>query len=226
MTEETPQPAEPAPTPAHNGWRTFGIVVITVAVTLAVGYWAARTYLFPDAFTPVRLSADEEQRLDAKLERLGLSPERPGSAKPREPLTPEKYSEEGASREIQFSQRELNALIADNTDLATRLAIHLSQDLASAKLLVDLDPDLPLVGGKTLKVTAGLELAVKNGQLRAVLKGVSVWGVPLPNAWLGNVKNKDLIAEFGDAGGFWQAMREGIDEVEVRDGYLRIKLKE
>lgn len=225
MSADPPQ-TNAAPSPGHNGWRTFGIVVITVIVTLGIAYWVARTYLFPDAFTSVRLSPAEEQRLQTKLERIGVPVERPSERKRREPLKPEKYSEEGASREIQFSQRELNALIANDTDLATRLAIHLSQDLASAKLLVDLDPALPVLGGKTLKVTAGMELAVKDGRLRAVLKGVSVWGVPLPNAWLGNVKGKDLIAKFGDAGGFWQAMRDGVEEVEVRDGYLRIRLKE
>jgi hypothetical protein len=223
MTDET-QPPAAVPAPAHNGWRTFGIVVITAAVTLAVGYWVATTYLFPVSFKPVQLSATEEQRLDAKLQRIGVQRVRP--AEPREPLVPERYSEGGASREIRFTQRELNALIANDPELATRLAIHLSRDLASAKLLIDLDPDFPVIGGRTLRVTAGMELGVRDGRLRAVLKGVSVWGVPLPNAWLGNLKNTDLVAEFGDAGGFWQAMRDGVESVDVRDGYLRVKLRE
>lgn len=230
MPEPTePTTAEPRPATA-NGWRTFGIIVITVFVTLGIGFWVAKVYLFPSAFKPVQLSAAEERKLDAKLERIGIqrdsTPSRESTDRSAEPLKPERYSEEGASREIRFSQRELNALIANNTDLATRLAIHLSRDLASAKLLVDLDPDLPILGGKTLKVTAGMEMSVQNGRLRAVLKGVSVWGVPLPNAWLGNVKGTDLIAEFGDSGGFWQAIRDGVETVEIQDGYLRIKLKE
>jgi hypothetical protein len=91
---------------------------------------------------------------------------------------------------------------------------------------VDVDPDFPILGGKTIKVTAGVELGLNNGQPSAVLKGVSVWGVPLPNAWLGNMKNKDMIQEFGQAGGFWQAMRDGMEEIVVQDGKLRIKLKE
>ena len=84
---------------------------------------------------------------------------------------------------------------------------------------------MPFVGGKTLKVTAGLELRIKGGHPRAVLKGVSVWGVPLPNAWLGNLKNIDLIQEFGDAGGFWQAIRDGVDELEIKEGKLHLILK-
>ena len=70
------------------------------------------------------------------------------------------------------------------TDLAERLVIDLADDVASAKLLIDLDPDFPFLGGKTLKVNAGAELAYENSRPIVVLKGVSVWGVPIPNAWL------------------------------------------
>jgi hypothetical protein len=71
-----------------------------------------------------------------------------------------------------------------------------------------------------------MEISLSNGQPRAILKGVSVWGVPLPNAWLGNMKNIDLFKEFGQAGGFWQALNEGVETIEVKEGKLRIKLKE
>ena len=116
-------------------------------------------------------------------------------------------------------------MLAHNTDLANKLAIDLSDNLASAKLLVDLDPDMPVLGGKTLKVTAGIELHIGKGKPMAILKGVSVWGVPLPNAWLGNLKNIDLIKEFGNAGGFWQAVNDGVEELEITEGKLRVKLK-
>ena len=61
---------QPAPPPPRNGWRTFGIVVITMAITLGVGYWAVKTYMFPTEFTPVTLNQKEQQRLEQKLERL------------------------------------------------------------------------------------------------------------------------------------------------------------
>ena len=208
--------------PQTNGWRTFGIVVITMAITLGVGYWVVSAYLFPSAFTPVTLNKGEQQRLDAKLQRLGAG------ARDSEPqaLEPEAYSEVSASREIHFSEKELNALLAKNTNLATKLAIDLSDNLASAKLLINVDPDFPLLGGETIKVTAGMALSFSGETPRAVLKGVSVWGVPLPNAWLGNMKNIDLFQEFGEAGGFWQLMKEGVEIIEVKNGELRIKLKE
>lgn len=209
-------------TPTRNVWRTPVIVLITMVITLVVAYWVFATYLFPSAFTPVELSQKEQQHLNQKLQHLGKST----PATKRESLVPEGYSEAGASREIRFSEKELNALLANNTDLASKLAIDLSDNLASAKLLIDLDPDFPILGGRTLKVTAGMELSLANGKPRAILKGVSLWGVPLPNAWLGNAKNTDLIQEFGQAGGFWQAINDGVEVLEVKEGELRIRLKE
>jgi hypothetical protein len=34
------------------------------------------------------------------------------------------------------------------------------------------------------------------------------------------------VQEFGEAGGFWQALNEGVNKIEVRDGRLLIQLKE
>ena len=199
----------------------LGIVVLVVVA----GYWVFTQYLFPTSFTPVELSQQEQQQLDKKLNQLGIATMPAASNRQREPLTPEPYRERDADREIFFTEKELNALLAHNTDLANKLAIDLSDNLASAKLLIDLDPELPVLGGKTLKVTAGMELRLGKGKPVAILKGVSVWGVPLPNAWLGNLKNIDLIKEFGDAGGFWQAINQGVEEMEITEGKLRIKLK-
>lgn len=208
--------------PAQNGWRTFGIVVITVVITASIGYWVVTSYLFPTSFKPVVLSEKEQQQLDQKIERLGGV----AGSSTQKTLEPEAYSEIGASRDIDITEKEFNALLAQNTDLASKLAFDFSDNLASAKLLVNLDPDFPVFGGKTLKVTAGMEIKLADGKPSAILKGVSVWGVPVPNAWLGNLKNTDLNEEFGDAGGFWQAINEGVEEIEVREGKLHIKLKE
>jgi hypothetical protein len=59
-----------------------------------------------------------------------------------------------------------------------------------------------------------------------ILRGISVMGVPLPNAWLGGLKNIDLIQEFGSDPGFWRALAEGVASIQVRDGSLLVVLKE
>jgi hypothetical protein len=110
--------------------------------------------------------------------------------------------------------------------MAEQAVIDLADNLASAKILLPLDPDFPFIGGKTLKVNAGMELAYANNNPIIKLKGVSVWGVPVPNAWLGNLKNVDLVSEFGGNAGFWQSFAAGVEDIHVEEGHLLIKLKE
>ena len=101
-----------------------------------------------------------------------------------------------------------------------------SDNLASAKVLIAVDPDMPVLGGKTLRVSTGLELDFRDHQPVVILRGVSIMGVPIPNAWLGNLKNVDLIKEFGTDPGFWQGFAAGIKSVAIKEDELRIELKE
>ena len=215
-----------------SAWQVATFVLLAILLTFGVTLWIGYHTLFPDAFTPVSLNDKEQRVLDEKLHQLEALQGRPRvkhaprASRPSTPLQPEPYSEVGASREISLSEKEINALIATNTDLASRLAIDLSDDLASAKLLVPLDPDAPILGGKTLKLTAGVELRYAAGKPVVVLKGVSLWGVPLPNAWLGGMKNIDLVQAFGTEPGFWQGFADGVETIEVSQGRVRIVLKE
>ncbi|MEW8626058.1 MAG: hypothetical protein AB2551_09920, partial [Candidatus Thiodiazotropha sp.] len=138
----------------------------------------------------------------------------------------ERYDEKNARREVFFTERELNGMVANNPEMAKKLAIDLSDDLVSARILVPVDPDFPILGGKTLRVSTGMELAFRNAKPVVILKGVSIMGVPIPNAWLGGLKNIDLISEFGDQQGFWASFAEGVENIRVEEGELKIKLKE
>jgi hypothetical protein len=238
MTTESPVPGDAPPDkPAgSSGTRTLLIVLLTVIVTAAFTFWFLRSFIFPAEFKPVELSAREEQVLAEKLERLDTLQARRtrGSSKAatrveeqqQEYLEPEAYSEAGASRTISLTERELNGILAKNTDMAKKLAIDLSEDLMSAKLLIPVDEDFPFMGGQILKVRAGMELAYRDGRPVAILKGVSVMGVPIPNAWLGGMKNIDLVEHYGDASGFWSAFAAGVDNIRIEDGSVTLMLKE
>lgn len=215
----------------------LGIILVTVFVTAAATIWLINNQLFANTFTPVTLTPEEEQVLNGKLEKIALAAESPEAApagdgalatapKAADDTEPEAYSEDPSKRRIALSERELNALLANSTDLAERLVIDLAENVASAKLLVDLDPEFPFIGGKTLKLSAGAELAYRNKRPIVILKGVSVWGVPMPNAWLGGLKNVDLISEFGGQDGFWKAFADGIKNISVEQGHLLIELNE
>lgn len=217
--------------------KTLGIVLVTIVLTVAATYWFLSSYLFPKSFEPVELNNQEETVLVQKLRQLGIQADDSQHQTSEDSTTynqttetatlePEPYSEVGAKREVAFNERELNAMLAKNTDLSNKLAIDLADNLASAKLLFPLDPDFPIFGGKTLKASAGMALSYENGRPIVILKGVSVWGVPIPNSWLGGIKNVDVIKEFGAEEGFWKSFADGIEYINVEEGKLLIKLKE
>ena len=219
-----------------SGIQVLGVVALAIAVTAGATFWFVRAYVYVSDFKPVALDQKEQAVLDTKLRQLGLDPqdlapdaERGESADRFAAdgrLVPERYSEDPDKRVVRLSERELNSLVASDPDLAKRFAIDLSENLASAKLLIPVDPDFPVLGGKTLRVKAGLEVEYRDAQPVVILRGVSVMGVPVPNAWLGNLKNVDLVEQFGGGPGFWQTFAAGVDLIEIRDGELQVKLKE
>jgi hypothetical protein len=221
ISNQTPTPA---PQPGGLRWPAItAIVVVTILATALLTVWLIRTFIFPSDFEPVVLSEREEQVLQAKLERLDALPSGPTAP---DDMAPEPYAEDDAARTVVFSERELNAILAKDTDLADRVAIDLSDKLISAKLLVPVDPEFPLFGGRILRINTGLVFDYQNDKPIVKLKGVSLMGVPLPNAWLGGLKNVDLVAEFGTEHGFWKAFSEGVANIEVKEGELRVRLRE
>ena len=222
------------PSSGLSGLQITGIVIAAMLVTMVATLFIIKTWLFPSPFKPVVLSPTEEKRLEVKLarfEQIGSHspptvPGREKSSAPTGELEPEAYSEEGASREIILSEREINAMIAKNTDLASKVAIDFSNDLISLKMLIPMDPDFPFFGGKTLKVRAGAEIAFRENMPVVILRGISIMGVPMPNAWMGGLKNIDLVKVFGSEPGFWKGFAAGVAAIQVQEGNLQIVLKE
>lgn len=220
--------------------QVLGLMIIAALITAGAAFFVFKTYFFPSAFKPVTLNSAEEKALAVKLDTLdsiekGQPPHQKDAANkpspserfdPNAPIKPEPYSEKGAKREIGFTERELNSLIAKNTDLAKKLAVDLSDDLISAKLLLPVDEDFPILGGKILRLKSGVVFSYKNGKPVVILKGVTIMGVPVPNAWLGGIKNVDLVDKFGTDEGFWKTFSEGVEGIKVEEGLLKIKLKE
>ena len=231
---------------SRSGVKTFFIVFFAVLLAMLAAAWAIKTYLFPERFEPVELSQKEEQTLNTKLRALGYQGdafEERNSNKPRNEYTPpsqassaasddtnrlepKPYSEENATREVFFNEKELNALVAKSPQWAEKFAVDLADDLASAQLLMPIPQDFPIMPGETLRISAGVEASFANGRPIIALRGVSLWGVPVPNAWLGNLKNVDLVEQFGAQDGFWKSFADGVETIRVEDGQLYIKLKE
>jgi len=212
--------------------QVMGIVALVMIVTALLTAWWLKHYIYASKFTPTVLTAKEQKVLNSKLVKLEESTKKyPVIPKKRRhdkgtPLEPKAYSEEGAEREIRLTEKELNALIAKNPEVAQRVAIDLSDNLISIKMISPIDEEIPVLGGKTLRLNLGVILSYEKERPVVALKGVSLGGIPIPNAWLGNLKNKNLVKEFGAEDGFWKLFSDGVADLKVIEGHILIKLKE
>lgn len=198
--------------------QVFGLMMLAVLVTIGLAAFWVKHNIYADRFEPTALNKKEERVLEAKMARLEEA-ETGG-------LKSEPYSEEGAKREIDITEKELNGLLARNPKWADRIAIDLTDDLVSLTVLIPMDEEIPIVGGTTARIRTGIGLRYENGRPTVIVKGISIGGIPLPSAWMGDIKNRDLVSEFGGEGGFWDQFAKGVDDIEVTEGRLRLKLKE
>jgi cell division protein FtsB len=214
--------------------RILGIIALFFIVVITVSVWWIKHNLYANPFNPTKLNEREQQVLNTKLERLEQSFQKQGKfsgTRTDEEMTkgrlePEDYIEDPARREIRISQKELNALIAKDEKAARQIAINLSDDMISLKLIIPVDKGFPFLGGKTLRLSCGVTLRHEAGKPVVALRGVSIGGIPIPNAWLGNLKNVDLVHEFNGQHGFWGTLSKGVEDIKVSNGSLSIKLRE
>jgi len=94
--------------------QVLGLVAIVVIITAGVSILVFKTYFFPSEFKPVNLNFQEEKVLAEKFENLGSihKSSKSGRFGSTSTIEPESYSEEGIKREIRFTERELNGLLA------------------------------------------------------------------------------------------------------------------
>jgi hypothetical protein len=199
------------------------VVVASVVVSAVFTAWWVGRYVYARDFTPTQLTTAEDRVLEEKLSQLdaAVPPRRPPAT-----MEPEPYREDDAAREVRLTERELNGLIAKQDDVARRVAVDLSRDLISVKLLLPFDEGLWLVGGTTLRLSFGLALSYGEAGPVVAIRGISLGGIPVPKAWWGDIKNKNLVEEFGAPGGFWDRFAQGVEYLEVREGQLLVKLRE
>lgn len=247
MTTQSPPPppppfrAGPGPIPPKQGrgcWfyglLVAGILILTIVTTAVVTTWWIKRSLQPRAIEPVVLSEQENEALDIKLERVRGDPVEPPVEPPAQPAgevvlrsTPGIENEEDFDRKpLVFSEREINALIARNTDLAERVKVRLRRDRVQILGNFPVPEDAPFLGGRTIRINILTRVLAVDGRMEIRLENLALGGVPLPNAWLGDLKGKDLAVEVFNDPDLSSAFSEGIEQLQVVDEEIRILLAE
>lgn len=216
-----------------SGKQVILFVGLAVLATALGVVWWMNQYVNATMFQPTRLGESEQQVLNAKMSHLletadaaSSSVSQPSPSTTDLPLEPVPYAETDANRQIQLTEREVNALIAADSYMARHVAVDMADDLLSVQLVVPIKHEMPLVGGKMLKLNFGLALSYANGKPVVAMRGISLGGIPLPSAWWGDIKNTNLVEEFGGSGGFWDQFSKGVKDMKVQDGQLFVMLNE
>jgi hypothetical protein len=233
---------------------TLAGVVLTLLIGVGVYYW----YFFHGRISPTELSQKEQVVLGEKLEAVTGQPVEihpdgyeaagrpsviastrgPGAsggsgavavAAPVEIEEAELDVFVDDNRTLILTEREINGFLHHNTPYAEKVKIDLGKDTITAKIIVDFPEDTPMVGGRRLRVhtTMAMYLDV-NGELAIELRDVSAGGISIPNAWLGDLKNKNLT-DFGDnseGSAILEKISAGIADFEVEPDQIRIRLNE
>ena len=194
---------------ARNRRRVFlGIICVMLALIVGVGVWVyAQFHARP--FVPTQLASAEQVVLDQKLEQL----EGAEAATP-----PEKT--------VQFTARELNALLAKNTGLGEAARIDFDKNAITAKWNVPVEEGVPFLGGKTLRGKVSFGVQLDSGKLSLRIDDVRVCGISLPNAWLGGLKDVDLAEKFFAGDPAFQAFVAGIESLNINPDGLKLVLAE
>jgi hypothetical protein len=202
-TPVSEEPNVPANSARKGSCLIKGLVIVGIAVLILAGLWWWQNR----PIKPVQLSAEEKAVVAGKVEAI---------QKPAEPVY------EKGSREIILTERELNGLLNENTTLGDSVSFQLATNAILARVETDLDPDLPVVGGKRLKARARFLVSETPGKAAFILDDLTVWGISLPNDWLGGLKGHDLL---GEAMGAKGGALPGVEEFKVEPGRLLIRLK-
>ena len=213
------------------GCLVAGVLAFVVVLTSFLTVLWVRHNTRADAFEPVVLTQQEQQAFDQKIRILRLrdgddereaQPSLPDSPDVEIAVAPEAepLDEDFIRKPVVITERELNSIFGTDPDFAGTVRFTLKKDTIQFKVNYPVEDDVPVLGGKTIRLNVRAGLQYDNGTLDVRIRNVAVGGMPIPNAWLGDVKNVNLVEEFAADDEVVQALAAGIETLEVQDGQI------
>lgn len=180
-------------------------VLITTLIFLAVGLTAGGAILWWKSNQgPVTLTDSEHQAIEQRVEEARYQP---------------------GEKSFVLSERELNGLLNFHTTLGDDVKIELEKGAVHARVKTTLDQDVPVLGGKTVRAKARFLVETDASAPSLILDDLTLYGISLPNAWLADLKGKNLLASLDtEMGG--TAFSRGIENIKIERGLIEIQLAE
>ena len=83
-----------------------------------------------------------------------------------------------------------------------------------------------MFGGKTLRVNLVTRMEIVDDLLEIQVESLALGGVPIPSAWMADVKSQNIFAELFPDEESQRTVMAGIDTFEVKDGEIVFVLAE
>lgn len=196
--------------------------MLVICATVAITIWYVQRPI-----QPVVLSAAETVAVELKLEQLAgttnrvphatIAPAAVVKPEPDRPYVP-------GAKVLRLTERELNGLLNENTDLGKAVRLELGRDAINAYVTAPIPEDVPIMGGKTFRARGRFRVSLTNGAAPyAILEDVTVFGLSLPKAWLAGLKGENLLGEaVGERNGV--PVLQGVKSLRIEPGALVLEV--
>jgi len=208
------------------------VVIVAAAAVVFTLWWSQRP------IRPVVLSPQEKAVVEKKIQEIGggtvpLEPapagESAGPAIPAAsdaapaPVVDSDRPYVPGSKTLKLTEREVNGLLNQNTELGDKVRLEFARDAINAYLAIPIPQDFPIGAGSTIRMRGRFRVSIGgSGQPFAVLDDVTIFGLSLPKAWLGGIKGENLL---GDALG-GQPVVQGIKSLKIEPGVLVLEVED
>jgi len=189
------------------------LVILLVAIAAGTIYWAYNKLLSftsdkPMDIPTIEATVDEYNALAARIEAF------------------KKTVEEGKPAEIELSAGDINALIARDADwkqLKGKAYVKIEGDEVKADVSIPLG-ELPLLKGRYLNGTLGMNVSLKDNLLVVKPKTIIVKGKPVPKQVMDQLRQENWAKDaYKDEDNM--KIIEKFDSIEIKDGKIKVKCK-
>jgi hypothetical protein len=136
---------------------------------------------------------------------------------------------EDVDRTIVITQRELNSLFHEESELGEQFKILLVRDGIDVKMSLQLPEDSVIMPGKNIRGKIGLYIALEKNTFVVRVESITLGGIPVPSAWLeaaGLDKGTNIIEEFFGSAEMAETFAAGIEKFDIKDGRILLRLAE
>ncbi len=209
--------------PKKRGCFFYGCLTMIILTLLGgvLGYVGYRVF----KSSTQNFVANYTDTQPALLEEEEVSPAQLAALKLRLAAFNEALKQQTFAQELVLTASDINAMIADNSNLKGKLFVMIEGDRIKGKLSLPLDNIGPLqLKNRYLNGTASFKAVLTNDVLVVTIDDVQVKGQPLPSIFLAALKGKNLAQD---------AMRDPQDaeklrkfeSLQIRDGKVILKNK-